>query len=72
MWVRIKQDHDHWPKPRRMMSFKEGTEQSVTKAIGEALIAKDVAEEIPTPSAEDAKAAKATGKLPEAKATKAK
>ncbi len=65
MWIRVLKDDDHWPKPRRMMSFKEGVEQSVTKSIGDALIEKGVAEEIPTPNAKAAKVAKQTGKVPE-------
>lgn len=68
MWVRILKDKDYFPKPRQMMSFKEGVEQSVTKAIGEAGVAEGWAEEIQAPNAEDAKEAKVTGKLPEAKA----
>lgn len=64
MWVRILKDHDHWPKPRRMMSFKAGIEQSVTKTIGDALVAKGVAEEIPAPTSEQAAEAKVTGKVP--------
>lgn len=67
MWVRILKDHDHWPTARKMMSFKANIEQSVTKTIGDALIAKGVAEEIPAPNAEDAKEAKTTGKIPEPK-----
>ncbi len=68
MWVRILKDKDYFPKPRQMMSFKEGVDQLVTKAIGEAGVAEGWAEEIPAPSAEDAKVAKATGKVPEPKA----
>ena len=39
MWVRILKDKDYFPKPRQMMSFKEGVDQLVTKAIGEAGVA---------------------------------
>jgi hypothetical protein len=49
MWVKITKDHDHWPNPRRMLSFKAGVEQSVKRDIGEALIKAGVAEEIAAP-----------------------
>lgn len=50
MWIRVLSDKDHWPTPRRMMSFKKGTEQSVKRSIGEAGVSEGWAEEIPAPS----------------------
>lgn len=56
MWVKINKDHDHWTGSRRMVAFKDGSEVSVTRTVGEALVELGVAEEIEAPSREVIKA----------------
>ena len=65
MWIRVSKKHDHWPSPRRMVTYTPG-DRLVNQTTGQALIDAGVAVEIKTPTKEQAKIAKETGQVPDA------
>ena len=71
MWIRVSKKHDHWPSPRRMITYTPG-DRLVNKNVGEALIDAGVAVEIKAPTKEQARIAKETGTVTDAVVVDAK